>query len=102
MPNLFQDIPLDLTEEQLETITSGRSVRIERIVSNGHATPEDEWYDQDQNEWVLILKGRGDIEFEDGRSIRLRKGDHCLISPHERHRVTHTDPHTLWLAVHFD
>ena len=31
--------------------------KIERIVSRGHASPEDFWYDQEENEWVMVVKG---------------------------------------------
>ncbi len=102
MPNIFQNLPIHLTEEQFASITSSQSVRIERIVSNGCTTPKGEWYDQDQKEWVLVLVGRGDIEFEDGRIESLQKGDHLLIGRHERHRVVHTGTDTIWLAVHFN
>lgn len=79
-----------------------KNVRIERIVSNENTTPEGEWYDQSQREWVIVLEGSGSIEIEEGRSVTLNKGDHLLIEKQERHRVTHTDPNTIWLAVHFD
>ena len=32
-------------------------VKVERIISKGHKSPANFWYDQDQNEWVIILKG---------------------------------------------
>lgn len=102
MPNIIKNLPHDLTAERFETIASGRNTRIERIVSNGHTTPMGTWYDPTQTEWVLVLEGRGDIEFEDDRSETLHKGDYLVIKPHQRHRVTHTDPNTVWVAVHFD
>ena len=102
MPNIFNELPNDLTIEHFETITTGQNVRIERITSNGITTPEGEWYDQSQTEWVIVLEGRGKIEFEEGRSVSLNKGDHLRIEKHERHRVTYTDPNAIWLAVHFD
>ncbi len=102
MPNIFQELTDNLTVEHFETITRGQNVRIERIVSNGNTTPEGEWYDQSQTEWVIVLEGSGSIEFEEGRSVTLNKGDHLRIEKHERHRVTLTSPNTIWLAVHFD
>ena len=102
MPNIFQELPDNLAVEHFETITTGKNVRIERIVSNENTTPEGEWYDQSQWEWVIVLEGSGSIEIEEGRSVTLNKGDHLLIEKQERHRVTHTDPNTIWLAVHFD
>ena len=102
MPNIFQELPDNLAVEHFETITTGKNVRIERIVSNENTTPEGEWYDQSQRDWVIVLEGSGSIEIEEGRSVTLNKGDHLLIEKQERHRVTHTDPNTIWLAVHFD
>lgn len=78
-------------------------VRIERIVSFGQATSAGEWYDQDETEWVILLRGAATILFEgDTEPVRLQPGDHLLISPHRRHRVEWTDPaqQSVWLAVH--
>jgi cupin 2 domain-containing protein len=78
-------------------------VRIERIVSRGHSSPETGWYDQEQNEWVVVLRGAASVVFEDGRSIDLKEGDFLDIPAHSRHRVDWTDPKaaTVWLAVHY-
>ncbi|HUP79200.1 MAG TPA: hypothetical protein VM260_11660 [Pirellula sp.] len=57
MPNLFADLPLDLSREVIETLALGRNVRIERIISQGHSSPQGFWYDQDQAEWVAVLEG---------------------------------------------
>ncbi|MDA8124330.1 MAG: cupin domain-containing protein [Deltaproteobacteria bacterium] len=101
--NLFSDIPEQLTEEWFEPLVRERTVRIERIVSRGQSTATGFWYDQEDREWVLLLKGTATIRFADGRSINLRPGDYLLIPSHERHRVEKTDPtaETIWLAVHF-
>ncbi len=55
--NLFANLPKDLPEEIFETILESDQLRIERIVSLGQSSPEGLWYDQDQNEWVILLKG---------------------------------------------
>lgn len=102
MPNIFDNLPTGSNTEHFEPIVSGRNIRIERIISNENSTPAGEWYDQPQKEWVMILEGHGVIEFEEGRLENLKKGDHILIKAHERHRVTHTGPDAVWLAVHFD
>jgi cupin 2 domain-containing protein len=72
------------------------------IVSVGHASPEGFWYDQPQNEWVVVLRGAARIQFEDER-VELRPGDWIHIPAHRRHRVEWTTPDepTLWLAVHY-
>ncbi|AXY42654.1 cupin domain-containing protein [Halomonas alkalicola] len=104
MANLFQGIPDRLPEERFEELVRGDSVTVERIVSRGHTSPETGWYDQPRHEWVLVLRGRGVVAFEDGEEVSLGPGDHLLISAHRRHRVAWTDPDeaTVWLAVHYD
>ncbi len=79
------------------------SVRIERIISKGHKSPENGWYDQDEHEWVIVLKGEGVLEFEDGSNCRLGTGDYLNIAAHTKHKVSWTDPDqaTLWLAVFY-
>lgn len=104
MKNLFADIPEKLKEEFNETVFQASGLRIERIVSCGHCSPKGFWYDQDDNEWVILLKGSAGIRFE-GREdvLRLKPGDHIRIDRHQRHRVEWTDPdqETVWLAVHY-
>ena len=43
--NLFDSIPADLPEELVEVLAEGNgaAVRIERIVSRGHASPPGDW-----------------------------------------------------------
>ncbi|MBI4773981.1 MAG: cupin domain-containing protein [Deltaproteobacteria bacterium] len=100
--NLF-NLPDPLPEtERFEALIPDRGILIERIVSVGHATPGDEWYDQGRDEWVALLQGRAELEFDDGRKVRMSAGDHALIPAHEKHRVTWTssNPPCIWLAVH--
>lgn len=103
MPNLFEHLPDNLDQEVFESILESDQVRIERIVSKGHSSPETGWYDQHQHEWVTVLRGAGVLEFETGEEIRLNAGDYIHLLPHQRHRVAWTDPEqeTVWLAIHF-
>ncbi|WP_416140387.1 cupin domain-containing protein [Halomonas sp. HK25] len=104
MANLFEAIPEALPEELCEEIVSGRAVTVERIVSRGHTSPDTGWYDQPRREWVLVLRGRGVVAFEEGDEVTLGPGDYLTIPAHRRHRVAWTDPNedTVWLAVHYD
>ncbi len=79
-------------------------MHIERIVSRGHTSPEKGWYDQQRNEFVLVLKGAARLEFEDGRVENMEPGDWLDIPAHAKHRVAWTDEsqETVWLAVHYD
>jgi cupin 2 domain-containing protein len=102
--SLFADIPREMPEELVGEILRTATLRIERIVSRGQASPPGFWYDQGMDEWVLLVKGSASLSFSDGRTIALVPGDHLLIPRHVRHRLERTDPEgeTVWLAVHFD
>ena len=103
MENIFSGIPDSCHSEEFFDLLSRDGVRIERIVSQGHTTPEGEWYDQEDNEWVMVLQGAGRLLFESGKELRLEVGDYVNIPAHERHRVTWTHPTetTIWLAVFY-
>ncbi len=101
MANLFDDVPPALPAERFDALLARPGVRIERIVSTGHAAPAGEFQDQDWDEWVLLVEGSAGLEL-DGTDVRLARGDHLLIPAGTRHRVAWTDPDrpTIWLAVH--
>lgn len=101
--NLFQNIPNELKEEKFLELLSNRNIRIERILSKGHTSPDSGWYDQEENEWVIVLDGSGIIEFENGKEVKLSKGDYLNIPKHTKHKVKWTEPDkiTIWLAVFY-
>jgi cupin 2 domain-containing protein len=102
--NLYTDFPADLPSELVTILIDAANVRIERIVSHGHATSEAFWYDQDQHEWVVILKGAARLRFEDEeKAFEMQPGDFVNIPAHKKHRVEWTAPDepTIWLAVHY-
>lgn len=101
--NLFASLPAALPDEVFDELVKHRVIRIERILSKGHASPESGWYDQDEHEWVVVLRGRGHLEFDDGEKIALEAGGWIVIPAHRRHRVAWTDPDdvTVWLAVFY-
>ena len=103
MDNLLSSLPERLDDEVFDSILEAGNVRIERILSRGHTSPASGWYDQDEHEWVLVLEGAGAVQFEEGREVRLEKGDHLSIPAGARHRVSWTDPDrvTIWLAVFY-
>ncbi|TDW56380.1 L-amino acid N-acyltransferase YncA [Oceanimonas baumannii] len=103
MNNLLSSLPANLAEEQFDALLTTPGVRIERIVSLGHTSPAEGWYDQDEDEWVLVLTGSGTLEFADGRRQALAPGDYLYIPAHQKHRVCHTHQTqpTVWLAVFF-
>ncbi len=103
MTNLYANLPESLANEVFEDIVSTSNLRIERILSYGHSSPDVGWYDQSENEWVLVLKGQGVLEFEDGRTVTLSEGDHININAGVKHKVQSTAPDkiTVWLAVFY-
>ena len=102
--NIFGNIPPELPDELFEEILAGSEFQVERIVSRGHRSPEGFWYDQDENEWVILLQGSAGLSFEGKeKPVVLHPGNCLLISRHRRHRVEWTDPdqNTIWLAVFY-
>lgn len=102
--NLFADIPEFLPEEVTEVLLKTETFRLERIVSDGQATPPGEWYDQETHEWVLLLKGSAGLRFAGDPEIRvMRSGDALHIPAHLRHRVEWTESKvkTVWMALHY-
>jgi len=98
--NLFADVaPRD--EESVESLIRASGARIERILSRGHASPEGFWYDQEEDEWVVLLRGRARLQIEGRAPLELAPGDWVWLPAHRRHRVDWTDPDvdTVWLAV---
>ena len=101
--NIFDGVHLDPSREQFLELMRSSGMRVERIVSSGQVTPEGQWYDQNWTEWVLLLQGKAQIQFETEEAPRvLHPGDWLEIKPRERHRVTCTDDKqpTIWIAVH--
>lgn len=103
--NIGAELPAEpVAEEIFERLTGGGDVLIERIVSTGQATPEGEWYDQERDEWVMVVSGAARLLVEGEEDERdLSAGDWLLLPAHCRHRVTWTQdsPPTVWLAVHY-
>jgi cupin 2 domain-containing protein len=105
--NLFVDIPNALSGELANVLAENEQVKIERIVSDGHASQEGFWYDQEQNEWVLLISGSAVLSLETDSGIaqiRLNPGDYQLIPSHQRHRVESTSltEKTIWLSVFYE
>src|SRR3546814_14673201 len=100
MNNVFEGIPANSAEEIFTDILLRPGVRIERIISTGQATPENAPYDQDHDEWVLLLKGAAGLWIDGEGESTLRPGDHVLIPARRLHRVLWTarDEPTLWLG----
>jgi cupin 2 domain-containing protein len=103
--NLLHVTTTPTAPEQFDALLRGVRFRMERIVSHGHSTPPGLWYDQQEDEWVLVVTGRAKLLIEGEPAPRdLVPGDYLLLRRHVRHRVEWTDPAqpTVWLALHGD
>lgn len=100
--NLFTGIPAVFPQEIFETLLEQPGVRLERILSRGQVTPPGQWYDQDGDEWVLLLQGQARLAFSDGSQLTMEPGDWVYIERHRRHRVEYTsaEPAAVWLGLH--
>ncbi len=99
--SLFADIPRELPAELTTVLAVGGGMRIERIVSRGHSSAEGGWYEQDEDEWVLLVTGAARLDLAHGEPIELEAGDWVELPAGLRHRVAWTAPDrdTVWLAV---
>ena len=98
--NILADIPANADHELFNVLLEKPHCRIERIVSYGQSSPEGFWYEQPQDEWVMVLQGEAELDVS-GEIVQLAPGDHLLIPAGVRHRVIRTsvDVPTIWLAV---
>lgn len=106
MENIFKNIPSGLPDELIEKIAGNaeKEITIERIISRGHASAQDFWYDQDRNEFVILLRGKAALLFKKGNTlIEMEPGDYINIPSHTLHRVewTLSEENSVWLAVFY-
>lgn len=102
LSNLFDTPAITEGNEVFETLFQTEGVHIERIVSHRASSPPDFWYDQDWDEWVVLLKGQASLTLNNGQPVTmtLKSGDHLLIPKKQRHRVESTSADAVWLAIH--
>lgn len=98
--NIFVDHDQANDGENFLTLFENRSVKIEKIVSHSHSSPAGFWYDQGEDEWVIVLRGTAALEFTGGEIVEMTEGDYVIIPRSVRHRVARTGKDTVWLAVH--
>lgn len=87
-------------EETFSKLLQHQNCQIEQIVSSGHSTPPDQPYQQDFDEWIMIVQGEASLTIET-EQFDLKKGDYLFIPANDRHWVTKTshNPKCIWLAV---
>jgi cupin 2 domain-containing protein len=89
----------DMNQEFVEPLVKSGKLRIERIVSNGASSPEGYWYDQAEDEWVFLHCGTATLQFDDGRMVEMKAGDHLFIPAHSKHRVKCVSGDAVWIAM---
>ncbi len=105
MKNLFDDLDPHAAEEDFRVLLKQPGWTLERIVSTGQSTTKEDWYDQAQHEWVVLLSGHAQLLFKDpAETFNMMPGDWLNIPAHRRHRVeaTSTQEPSVWLALHYD
>ena len=97
--NFFDNIPTSSDKEIFQTIVENNIVKIERIISYGQTTEKENWYNQTEDEFVLVLEGEAKIQYDDQSIYHLKKGESLYINAHQKHQVIYTANPTIWLAV---
>lgn len=93
--NIFKNIKFSSEDEIEEKIYEDEGIKVIRTLSLDQVTG---FYDQDELEIVFLLKGKAQIEYENGRRLDLREGDSLVIKPHEIHRVSWQEK-AVWLCI---
>ncbi len=98
----FERLPVQNEVELFDDILKYDILHIERIISNGWNRIDDKWYDQENDEWVILIKGKATLAFENDQIVDLVEGDYLFIPSHCKHKVCETsnEPPAVWLAVH--
>jgi len=88
--------------EIFENLITSENIQIERIVTLKPYSKPGEWYDQEKDEWVLLLKGEAELEFSGENKLQLKAGDYILIPARKKHRINHSsqEQKCIWLAIH--
>lgn len=102
LKNFLKNYPFS-KNELIEDILVNRNFKIERIISRGQITPENDWYDQMTNEWVMLLKGSAILLFENEEELKIEPGDYLNIPAHTKHKVifTDTEQESIWITIHY-
>ncbi|MDU5324887.1 MAG: cupin domain-containing protein [Peptoniphilus harei] len=93
--NIFKNIRFSSEEEIEEKIYEDEGIKVIRTLSLDQVTG---FYDQEELAIVFLLRGKAQIEYEDGRRLDLGEGDSLVIRPHEIHKVSWQEK-AVWLCI---
>lgn len=100
LKNIFAGVAEVGEEESFNTLVKSPNCRVERIVASGHDSPKGMWYDQENDEFILLLQGEATMEFEDGM-VEMKAGDYLHIPKNCKHRLdkSSVSPACVFLCV---
>jgi len=102
--NFYNYSYIEKNRELFETIVEKNNVhiKIKKIISVSYSDDNNKWYDQDEDEWVMVLRGKAGIKFSDGEIINMQEGDYIFIPQHKKHQIIYTsnNPPCFWLAIY--
>lgn len=95
--NLHADAAAPRQGERFDVLLSHQGLVIERIISTSKIASQE--YVQEQDEWVVLLKGRATLEVA-GEQVALHDGDYLFLPARTPHAVLAVSDGAMWLAVH--
>lgn len=100
MTNIFENTEEAGEEGLFDLLQKGDHYRIERVVSVGHSSPEGLYYDQENDQWIMLVQGTATLELE-GKLVDLKAGDYLFLPKNSKHRIEKTsiEPACIWLCV---
>ena len=101
--NFFNYPKININKEKVIPFLNGRNFVAEKIISNGFKSANNDWMSEDSDEWVMLIKGKAKLEFENGDILNLKSGDSFNIPANTKHKILYTSnkPFCCWLAIHY-
>lgn len=101
--NYYTGFVPDPLLENFSNLLVKSNFKLEKIVSKGYKTPKSKWLKEDIDEFVMLLKGKAELLFENGQTVVLMEGDYLTIPANTKHKVIKTSvrPLCYWLTIHF-
>ena len=85
--NFFKYPKININKEKVIPFLNGRNFVAEKIISNGFKSANNDWMSEDSDEWVMLIKGKAKLEFENGDILNLKSGDSFNIPANTKHKI---------------